>query len=249
MARKLTRASNPSRAKPKPAKRPVVDHYMPIAVNLRNARLAAGFKTVSEAARYIGMSVQSAISHEGKGVSFRYPKLDHLRNYARAYNTTIDALEGSISAPLAGEMPRVPIREIPTVSASMVTAPILCTAQAGMWREVDPLTTEPSSWVFTKPSDNVFAANVAGDSMNRIIQDGDVVIVKPWAAVKRDLRNNDVVLVQREHAGTYELTIKTFRDDKLWPESTNPKWRHPIPMRDGDIVTVVGLVVGLYRPL
>jgi hypothetical protein len=65
-----------------------------LALNLRNARLAAGFATVSDAARHIGVPVPTAIAHEGAGVSFRRPKLDQLRRYATAYGTTIDALEG-----------------------------------------------------------------------------------------------------------------------------------------------------------
>ena len=65
-----------------------------LALNLRNARLAAGFDTVSDAARHIGIPVPTAVAHEGAGKSFRKPKLDQLRRYATAYNTTIDALEG-----------------------------------------------------------------------------------------------------------------------------------------------------------
>lgn len=66
----------------------------PIAANLRAARLAAGFATVSEAARHIGIPVPTAVANEGSGSSFRKPKLEQLRRYAKAYNTTIDALEG-----------------------------------------------------------------------------------------------------------------------------------------------------------
>ena len=42
-----------------------------LALNLRNARLAAGFQTVSDAARHIGVPVPTAIAHEGAGISFR----------------------------------------------------------------------------------------------------------------------------------------------------------------------------------
>jgi len=74
----------------------------PIATNLRTARIAAGFDTVSDAARHIGIPVPTAVAHEGAGSSFRNPKLEHLRKYADAYNTTIDALEGgTIVAPPA----------------------------------------------------------------------------------------------------------------------------------------------------
>lgn len=71
-----------------------------IAANLRAARLAAGFVHISDAARHIGIPVPTAIAHEGSGSSFRKPKLEQLRKYAIAYNTTIDALEGgTIVAP------------------------------------------------------------------------------------------------------------------------------------------------------
>ena len=66
----------------------------PIAANLRAARLAAGFQSISDAARHIGIPVPTAVAHEGSGSSFRKPKLEQLRRYATAYNTTIDALEG-----------------------------------------------------------------------------------------------------------------------------------------------------------
>lgn len=71
-----------------------------IAANLRNARIAAGFETVSDAARHIGIPVPTAVAHEGGTKSFRRPKLEQLRKYAIAYGTTIDALEGgTIIAP------------------------------------------------------------------------------------------------------------------------------------------------------
>lgn len=219
-----------------------------IAKNLRDARLAAGFESVSDAARFIGIPVPTAVAHEGKGTSFRRPKLEQLRKYAQAYNTTIDALEGGTIID-AGLEPRVPSRDMPQID-NMIAAPVLGTAQAGNWIEDDPIQAESGSRIFAKPgADTVFGIRVLGDSMNRVIQDGDVAVVRPWKAMKRDVRNNEVVVVQRERNGKYELTIKTFRDNQLWPESTNPRWRHPVPLKDGDIVTIVGLVVGLYRPL
>lgn len=221
----------------------------PLAANLRAARIAAGFESASEAARYLGIPVPTAVAHEGAGTSFRRPKLEHLRKYAQAYGTTIDALEGGTIISVGSPPSSVRTREVP-VSQNLVSAPILGTAAAGQWREVDPFAAEAAGSVPVKPGkDFVFAVQVEGDSMNRIIHDGDVAIVRPWALMKRDPYNNDVLLVQREKAGKYELTVKTYRDGQLWPESTNPRWRHPVPMKNGDTVTVVGLVVGLYRPL
>ena len=220
----------------------------PIATNLRAARIAAGFDTVSDAARHIGIPVPTAVAHEGGAASFRKPKLEQLRRYAIAYRTTIDALEGGTIVSME-RTSSVPTRDIP-LKANLVSAPILGTAQAGNWLEVDPFKLEANGTVPVKPSsDYVFAIAVFGDSMNRIIQDGDVVVVRPWTVMKRDPKNADVLLVQRERNGKYELTVKTFRDGQLWPESTNPRWRHPVPMKNGDTITVVGLVSGLYRSL
>lgn len=219
-----------------------------IAINLKNARLAAGFESISDAARHIGIPIPSAVAHEGAGTSFRKPKLEQLRRYAIAYNTTIDALEGGTL--VGSTRPAATPTRIIDVPANLVSASILGTAQAGNWLEVDPFTLEAAGQIPVKRDrDFVFAINVSGDSMNRIIQDGDIAVVRPWTTMKRDPRANDVLLVQRERNGRFELTVKTWRDGKLWPESTNPKWRHPVPMKNGDTITVIGLVVGIYRQL
>ena len=71
--------------------------YPAVARNLRKARLEAGYKTVSDAARRMGIPVPSAVAHEGAGTSFRNPKLNALVVYALAYNTTIEKLAGVTS--------------------------------------------------------------------------------------------------------------------------------------------------------
>ena len=220
--------------------------YHPVALNLHNARIAAGFDSISEAARFIGVPVPTAVAHEGAGKSFRKPKLDQLRRYATAYHTTIDALEGgTIVAP-----PKATVAHKETAAfKNMVAAPILGTAQAGKWVGADPLAGEAKAFVNVKPGkQKLFAVVVMGDSMNRIIQDGDIAIVTPWSASAKP-GNNATLLVQRERDGSFELSVKTYRDGQLYPESTNPKWRHPLPLRDGDTIRIVGQVVGLYRSL
>ncbi len=221
----------------------------PIAVNLRNARLAAGFESISDAARHIGIPVPTAVAHEGGPSSFRRPKLEQLRKYALAYNTTIDALEGGTIISLRRPEADVPTRPVPAYE-TLTSTPILATAQAGHWRELDPFVGENGGYTYAKIGKNdAFGVSVSGDSMNRVIQDGDTILVRPWLKLRREPRNNEVLLVQRERDGKFELTIKTYREGKLWPESTNPKWRHPMPFRDGDEITVVGLVIGFYRSL
>lgn len=56
--------------------------------------------------------------------------------------------------------------------------------------------------------------------------------------------------MQRENAGRYEMSIKTFRDGALYADSISPKWfNKSLPMKNGDTVTVIGKVVGVYRHL
>lgn len=77
----------------------------PIAVALREARLAAGFLTASEAARAMGVPVPSVIAHEGAGKSFRTPKAEYLQLYAKTYGTPIESLLGPAKAPAPRRVP------------------------------------------------------------------------------------------------------------------------------------------------
>lgn len=222
-----------------------------IAANLREARIRAGFESISEAARHIGIPVPSAVAHEGSGASFRRPKLEMLRLYAQAYHTTIDALEYG-GEPIAASPRRkatVATRDLPEIMR-LESVPILGTAQAGHWTEVDPIRDTAERTPAKRGPVPQFAVHVAGDSMNRIMHDGDIAIIRPWAAMNSDPVNGEVILVQRESNGRYEMSIKTFRDGKLYADSVNPKWfNKTLPMRDGDTVTVIGKVVGIYRSL
>ena len=230
--------------KPKPVRHP-------ISVNLREARLKAGFQSISEAARHIGIAVPSAVAHEGSGTSFRRPKLEMLRLYAQAYHTTIDALEYGGARIVSQPRTRATVatRDVPEV-AQLVGVPILGTAQAGYWTEVDPLHKTGDTAPAKRGPVPEFAVNVSGDSMNRILHDGDVAIIRPWGSMNADPINGDILLVQRESGGSYEMSIKTFRDGALHADSMSPKWfNKSLPMKDGDTVTVIGKVVGIYRRL
>ena len=77
----------------------------PIAAALREARLAAGFQTASEAARAMGVPVPSVIAHEGAGKSFRTPKAEYLQLYAKTYCTPIESLLGPAKAPTPRRVP------------------------------------------------------------------------------------------------------------------------------------------------
>lgn len=59
---------------------------------LKAARLAAGYKTASDAARALGMPIPTVIAHEGRGTSYRKPKAADLLAYAKAYKVPVGEL-------------------------------------------------------------------------------------------------------------------------------------------------------------
>jgi repressor LexA len=87
-----------------------------------------------------------------------------------------------------------------------------------------------------------FALRVNGDSMmNAGILDGDLVIVRRTEQAE----SGEIVVALLGD----EATVKTFRKSggrvELWP--ANPSFKK-IPVREGDDVRVLGVVIGLLRP-
>lgn len=89
-----------------------------------------------------------------------------------------------------------------------------------------------------------FFLRVKGDSMiNAAIMDGDLALVRPQATAA----NREIVVAMVDG----EATLKRFYRDRdhirLQPENPN---MDPIIIREGEgEVTIIGKVVGIYRPL
>lgn len=101
-----------------------------------------------------------------------------------------------------------------------------------------------------------YALAVVGTSMNRVVKEGEYVIVASWDELGREARDGDLVVVRRERSMTYEVTLKRVREGldglELWPESDDPRWQEPLTLSDGDRdveVKIVGLVIGKYSDL
>lgn len=144
---------------------------------------------------------------------------------------------------------------------------VLHRAQAGNWIEAEsavddyikpprPVNRDPRF-----PKAKQWLELVVGDSINRLIQDGEYAIVVDAADVNYSPRRGDLVVVERRRFGGHmrERTIKQVGfgpDEKsvlLWPRSTNPRWNEPLQITaDADNletleVEIVGVVVGIYR--
>lgn len=128
--------------------------------------------------------------------------------------------------------------------------------RAGAWLDIDiPMDDGAERYVNMGPDSRYrvpqFALEVVGTSMNRYVQEGGFVIVASWPELGRELRDNDVVVVRRERAKTYEVTLKRAKATKkgweLWPDSDDPRWQTPVRFDEKDIIcTVIGLVIGRY---
>lgn len=144
---------------------------------------------------------------------------------------------------------------------------VLHRAQAGNWIEAEtsvddyikpprPVNRDPRF-----PKARQWLELVVGDSINRLIHDGEYAIVVDAGDVNYSPRRGDLVVVERRRFGGHmrERTIKQvgFGPDErtvlLWPRSTNPRWNEPLQITaDADNletleVEIVGVVVGIYR--
>ena len=124
------------------------------------------------------------------------------------------------------------------------------------WNEitdyVDGISVPPSQREFT------YGLVVRGTSVNKIAQDGEVIVCLD-AASGIEVHERDVVVVERLRAdgALREVTAKRLarREGKLvlMPESTDPMWQTPIPIEDldheGTEIRIVAKVKFVIRPV
>lgn len=211
---------------------------------LRASRIRAGFQSATDAANAIGVKVPTYTSHENGTRDFDD---EYAKKYARRLGVNVEWLvfERGENTPIKNE----------------TEMPVRGEVRAGAWLEIDenppdmgtiPAMHDPR---FTRATQ--FALLVVGTSMNKVVPPGQYVIVASWPELGQELRDGDLVVVRRERAMTYEVTLKRARVGtngkwQLWPESTDPRYQEPVTMGDGDRdveVTVIGKVVGRYEQL
>lgn len=156
--------------------------------------------------------------------------------------------------------------ELPTGLAAVAPSapsteelPVVGPVQAGAWLALDE-TVQDDPIFFSAVADKRYPhapqwlREVRGDSMNaRGIMPGDFAHLVDLAAAGINLNTGMVVEVTRTRAGgaLREITLKevevTAHGIKLWPRSTNPRWKDPVILDDGrgdDIeVRVTGLLL------
>lgn len=139
-------------------------------------------------------------------------------------------------------------------------------AEAGNWREHEEFHDESETESFIVPQirgDGLqrFLTKIAGDSMDKVrLFDGDFVVTIDWNDLDRPANDGEIVVVQQTRDGghTIETTVKQIRVYKdryeLHPRSSNPRHKaiivkHGDGESDGRVVTIIGLVESVYRPI
>lgn len=131
---------------------------------------------------------------------------------------------------------------------------------AGVWAEVGenqdmevkrvPVAPDPAY-----PADAQFALKVKGNSVNRIAPDGTIVVVVDILKAGIEIRDGDLVWVERHKGHLVETTLKRIRKGvrgvELWPESDDPRHVDPIPVAGNGATEVVirGLVIYTVNPV
>jgi len=143
---------------------------------------------------------------------------------------------------------------------------VIGVTQAGTWVEfenfedeaaIEAIPAVPGKWSHLKQ----FAYKVRGNSMDADrIFDGDYVIAVKYFDARKDLQNDDRVIVERTRNSAIERSVKIVSisgtNINFLPKSTDPKFKpFSVPKNwrnkelDDTTVSVVGLVIGRWSPM
>jgi SOS-response transcriptional repressor LexA len=215
---------------------------------LRSAREKAGYETAKAAAEAMGIPVATYIQHENGVRGFPANKAER---YARFFRTSPEWL-------LYGKGDS----EVRTVFESQ-RIPIWGKVAAGVWLEetyIEPdLVDMPKVNYDRLPgqrgSQDLFAVEIAGDSMNLAFPGNSILICERVPFGLAEIKAGDFVIVERENHNLREMTCKEILVENdgtylLQSRSTNPKYAAPIriPRSVDDEyidngVTIIGKVV------
>lgn len=101
---------------------------------------------------------------------------------------------------------------------SIQMVPVIGITNAGNWREAIQMPLGNVPVPLGRASEEAFALEVSGDSMNLLIEDGGYAVIDPR---QKELRDGKCYLIQNSEA---EATVKCYRRSpaRFEPMSTNP---------------------------
>lgn len=233
-----------------------------IVEKFKELRQRAGV-TMDALASHLGYKGRSSIQRYEDASLYKKPEypLSMVRKLVPLYvgkgepKITIDEIMA-----LAGARPA----ESPALEpVALQKLPVLGVVAAGVWLENDaepehfePVPVTPDARYSVSAQ---FGVKVRGTSINKIAQDGDILICISADETALEPKEGDLVIVRRiRHQGALiETTAKRFHKNghfELWPVSTDPKHQDPIivPEDNGEhdeVIQIAAIVTGIYRPL
>jgi SOS-response transcriptional repressor LexA len=233
---------------------------MEIHERLKEARIRAGYARASHAADALGVPYGTYSGHESgsRGIKhqdvIRYSKFFKVpRNWLQFGDGDIDELA---QRKQDKDAEKQPVKGIP----------VRGTTKAGAWVEFEEFELEADNGVAvpTVPGEwehlEQFAYRVSGSSMDILrIFDGEYVICVPYFDARSDIRDGDIVVVERQKNSAVERTVKQIevkgREAHFCPRSSNPLFKPIVvkitrKMREADDteVRLAGLVIGVWSP-
>jgi len=220
------------------------------AKRLAQARKAAGFETIADAVRYLGVKYPTYAGHENPNSPGSF-QTDAAELYSRKYRVGLDWL-------LTG---RGDMRGQGVVPAEIEVAglPVLGNIQAGHWLETAFIDNEGEPEMLPVARDSRFprarqyALRVVGDSMSLDYPDGSYVTCVDYAESGLKIADGMVVHVERHraHGQMVEITLKQVvqkgRGFMLVPRSSNPAHQPIAFTGHEDDIIVRGVVTGGWR--
>jgi DNA-binding XRE family transcriptional regulator len=219
------------------------------ADRLRALRIKKGFSNPIDAARAYGWNEHTYKAHEN---GLRGIRIDAARKYAAAFGSTPAHILG-IGSGNGQVAEKHPVNHV-------VQVPVIARVSAGTFRYDEPIEYEGEAVPAVLRSDlgsaSQYSVIIDGPSVNKRIPDGAFAICVPLNEFPGGAQHGQLVHVVRERAGLFENTIKELRygssGTTLVPVSTDPRYQEPVQLStgdDGEIVRILGIVVGAFIPV
>lgn len=155
-------------------------------------------------------------------------------------------------------------RDAPKHEPELTMLPVYARIQAGAWLAIDDYDQGEEQQMMSAaldpryPHARQYLREVQGDSMNaRGVNPGDYAHIVDFGEAGANLNTGMVVEVTRSRDGGMlrEITLKEAEVGPggvvLWPRSTNPRWKDPVPLEADDgtdvEVQVTGILLAIIR--
>lgn len=204
---------------------------------LRDAREAAGFRSMAKAAERVGKTASTYRAHENGQNDF---DTSDAEIYAAAFAVSAEWLLFGGNAAFS-DWSKAP----GPIASDPVALQIAGEVAAGLWLEADLAAEEsgkPSSFraCADYPTKAQYLLRVRGESLNKVAQDGDLLLCVNYFAAAIEPSVGDLAIIERSYDGggpierTAKRIVKMNGKIELMPESNDPKFQTPVVYDDDD---------------